>query len=436
MPVQRVLDVLLGDTVIGLLRGTHEGPREHASFQYADAWFADPQCFPIDPALPLVAGAQFAPASRAPDASCFHGVIADTEPDGWARRVILRDHAKRRQAARDGGRDLPPVVSAVDFLLAVDDETRVGALRFRDEDGHCQRAAEPGRRTVPPLFDLPDLVRASAAVERRTETDVDLAFLRGRGTSLGGMRPKCSVRDTDGALCIGKFPSIEDDRAVTKGEVLAMVLARRAGIDVADARLVDSDGVPVALVRRFDRMRDVATGRERRLLYASAATMLGVARGDPTEHSYTELADVIRQLSADAMRDLAELWRRVAFSILITNVDDHLRNHGFLHVQGALWRLSPAFDVNPFPGRVRELKTWISDAAGPSASIDALVGAASYFGLTAARAADILREVEAAVSTWRAQARTLGCTPAETDALAEAFEHEERERARRHARAS
>jgi serine/threonine-protein kinase HipA len=345
--------------------------------------------------------------------------------------VIQRDHAKRRQVAKTRGEEIPPLSTALDFLLAVDDHARVGALRFRDEDGVCQRAMEPGRRTAPPLLELPDLVRASHAVERQTETLADLEYLRGRGTSLGGMRPKCSVRDDAWGLCLGKFPSVTDERAVTKGEVLALQLADRAGITAAQARVVDSDGVPVALVRRFDRVRHEATAEEQRLLYVSAATLLGIPPADSADHAYTEIADVIRQRSADAAADLEELWRRIAFSILITNVDDHLHNHGFLHVEGDLWRLSPAFDINPFPDRARELKTWISEDVGPDASISALMSTARYFGLSLARATKVLSDVEHALASWQELAARIGFSRDETEQFRESFEHPERQIAQR-----
>jgi len=312
------------------------------------------------------------------DGSIFHGPIADTEPDGWAKNVILRDHAKHREERRRTGAALPPhrALDLLDFLLAVDDVSRVGALRFQDEAGRFRRAHDEGRRTTPPLVELAALLSASRAVELDAETAADLAYLRGRGTSLGGLRPKCSILDEDGQLAIGKFPSVQDQRAVTKGEVLALRLAKLAGIDAADARLIDSDGIPVTLVRRFDRIG------ERRVMYISAATMLGVEATEPGVHSYTEIVDAIRSHGAAAQDDIEELFRRIAFSILITNVDDHLRNHGFLHVRHGQWRLAPAFDVNPFPERTRELKTWISEETGPDASIEALRSAAPYFAST------------------------------------------------------
>jgi serine/threonine-protein kinase HipA len=253
------------------------------------------------------------------------------------------------------------------------------------------------------------------------ETAADLEYLRGRGTSLGGLRPKCSVMDEDGSLAIGKFPSVHDQRAVTKGEVLAMRLAVAAGIDAAAARLVESDGIPVALVRRFDR-----TGDGRRIPYASAATLLGAAADGSGEHFYTELADALRRHGAAARDDIEQLWRRLVFSILITNVDDHLRNHGFLHAGRGLWRLAPAFDLNPFPDRARELKTWPSEDTGPAATIEAALAASRFFGVARDRAAEIIREVDAAVSGWRSEARRIGMSRAEIDQFADAFEHEER----------
>lgn len=428
--MSRSLQVLLGTEgrLVGTLHYEQSGAREHAAFAYDAAWLAAPDRFALEPNLPLVTGVQF--HRKAPEGSVFHGVIADTEPDGWGRRVILRDHAKRRQRARRSGQEAGAAqLNAVDFLLAVDDGSRVGALRFRDEQGVCQRAGEAGRRAAPPLLELRHLLDASRAVENETETAADLAYLRGRGTSLGGLRPKCTVLDDDGMLAIGKFPSVQDERAVTKGEVLAMQLARKAGLTAAAARLVDSAGVPVALVRRFDR-----TLAGQRLRYVSAATLLGVESAGPQEHSYAEIVDALRVHGATVQADIEELWRRIAYSILITNVDDHLHNHGFLQAGRGLWCLAPAFDLNPFPDRVRELKTWVSPDTGPEATVAALMSVIAYFRIPARRAKEILREVERAVSGWRKAGRALGMTERELERFADAFEHPERQAAQRTAR--
>lgn len=420
----RSIQVCLGDAqrLVGILRYNREGARESASFEYDGAWLGAAERFSIDPSLPLFAGPQF--HRKSPHGSVFHGAIADTEPDGWARRVIMRDHARRRAAARQAGEELAPLLGALDFLLEVDDVSRVGALRFRDEAGVFRRANEGGRG-VPPLVELRHLLAATRAVETNTETASDLAYLRGRGTSLGGLRPKCTVIDDEGQLSIGKFPSVADERAVTKGEVLALRLAAEAGINAAQAQLVFSDGTPVTLIRRFDRE---AGGR---IGYVSAATLLGVEADDPSDHTYAEIVDALRVHGAGPRTDIEELWRRIAFSILITNVDDHLHNHGFLHVEGGRWRLAPAFDVNPFPDRVRELKTWITEDAGPQASVESLMAAAPYFQLGVSRAREILGEVEAAVARWRHVGRAIGMGELELDQFGEAFEHGERGAARR-----
>jgi serine/threonine-protein kinase HipA len=424
--MRRTIRLHLGDEArpIGTLRYDQQGARESAAFEYDPEWLAADDRFAIEPGLALVSGPQF--HRKSGDGSIFHAAIADTEPDGWGRRVIQRDHAKRRQAARRAGEPIAQrPLNALDYLLAVDDVSRVGALRFMDEDGQFQRASEDGRRTTPPLIELEHLLAATRAVETNTETAADLAYLRGRGTSLGGLRPKCTVMDENGQLAIGKFPSVTDERSITKGEVLAMRLAKRAGINAAEARIIDSAGSPVALIRRFDRPRGGG-----RLMYVSAATMLGAEPGDPGEHAYTELVDALRQHGAVPVADIEELWRRIAFTILITNVDDHLLNHGFLHVERGLWRLAPAFDINPFPERLRELKTWVSEEAGPEATIDALMSVLPYFRIAMTRAREILAEVEKAVAGWQNEGRALGMTGNDLDSFAEAFEHAERATAR------
>jgi serine/threonine-protein kinase HipA len=289
-----------------------------------------------------------------------------------------------------------------------------------------ERAEEEGRRTAPPLIELGHLLSASRAVEANKETAADLAYLRGRGTSLGVMRPKCTVIDDAGALSICKFPSIAGECAVTKGEVLALTLARKAGINAAAARIVQSEDLPVALIRRFDRR-----GNGHRVMYVSAATMLGVEVTEPEEHTYAEIVDAIRIHGADAQADIEELWRRIAFTILITNVDDHLRNHGFLHEDREFWRLSPAFDINPSPERVRELRTWISEDAGPDVTIDALMSVIAYFRITKARAKAILSEVAHSVESWRTTGQSSGVSDEELEPFVDAFEHAERNAAKK-----
>ena len=416
--MKRRINVLLGANAssLGELRYDRQGRRESAAFAYTSDWLANDQRFAIDPALQLVSGFQF--HARRAEGSLFHGAIADTEPDGWGRRVILRDHAKRREASRvQDDRSKKNVLGELDFLLAVDDESRIGALRFCDEDGVFQDTAKDGKRSAPPLIELRQLLASSQAIETSTETAQDLAYLRGRATSLGGLRPKCTLRDSDGQLAIGKFPSVADQLPITKGEVMALHLAKLSGITAAEARLVMSEDQPVALIRRFDRLRDGT-----RIPYVSAATLLGAERDDPTEHTYTEIVDALRVHGYDAQHDIEELYRRIALSILINNVDDHLHNHGFLHVGRGQWRLAPAFDINPFPDRFPELKTWISHSSGPDASIAALRSEAPYFRIKPPRVDAIIGEVIAAVGKWRQVGASIGMTTQELDAFADAFD--------------
>ena len=184
--MKRIIDVVLGDGLqVGKLRYDLQGRRESAAFEYDAGWFGDPARFALGPTLPLQAGPQF--HRKLKDGSLFPSAIADTEPDGWARRVILRDHIRRRQELRREGKEEVQPVNALDYLLAVDDVSRVGALRFRDEDGVFQRAQEEGRRTAPPLIELGHLLSASRAVEANVSNHLRTYFLNIRRDGFCGL---------------------------------------------------------------------------------------------------------------------------------------------------------------------------------------------------------------------------------------------------------
>lgn len=389
---------------VGSLTYVKQGRRENSAIAYGNAWLANPARFAISADLPLASGYQTRKAASAHD-SVFHGAIADTTPDAWGRRVIARDHAKRRKSE-----PRLAALTEMDYLLAVDDFSRVGALRLRDATGRYWRTVEEGRRSTPPLIELERLFHASRAVERGEETTEDLRYLQGKGTSLGGMRPKCTLIDEDGWLAIGKFPSVGDTRSVTRGEVLALRLATLAGIDAAPSRIVQLNDVAVAVIRRFD--RDGADGR---IPYQSAASLLQASRQE--DRSYTEIADAIRSIGHDPIRDLRQLWRRLVFNLLITNVDDHLQNHGFLHVANGQWRLAPAFDLNPFPDKDRESKTWLSEQDGPVTDVAMLMARRDYFALSQIEALAILAEVHGAVLSWQ----RVACSVASTRRLGALF---------------
>jgi len=396
---------------VGTLVYQSEGSREACQFTYLQSWLADPERFAIDPELPLREGYQFPQKGH----NVFFGCLADTGPDGWGRKLIQRDRVKRGLATPD----------SLDYLLDIHDASRMGAIRF-SEDGGKSFLAEPadGKRAAPPLIEISQLLRAASAVEQDSESAQDLRLLLDRGSPLGGMRPKCTIQEEDGALAIGKFPSSTDEHDVVRSEILVLDLARAAGIDASQGRVVLADGKPVAVIRRFDRRG------EERLAYQSARTFLG-ANNSEDEHSYLEFADELRANGASPRADIEELWRRIVFTILASNFDDHLNNHGFLHAGHGQWRLAPAFDVNPAPDKKRVLKTWVTPDSGPEATIAAAFSGLRHFGIKETRAREMLGDVVKALSGWRARARQIGMKPREIEAIALAFEHVESEEAKK-----
>jgi serine/threonine-protein kinase HipA len=390
VPTRTQLDVFLGkaEKPLGRLIFVRDGQRAFSQFSYSEEWLTETQFFDISTDLQRQSGYQLRKPQSKND-SCFFLALADTEPDAWGRRVIARAHAKAR--AKDV--TLKPLTE-VDYLSCVDDFSRVGALRLRNENGQYLRSVTEGERTTPAFLELEQILLASRAVEMSQETAADLAYLQGKGTSLGGMRPKCTILDSDGALSLGKFPSINDERAVTRGEVLALRLAKLAGIDSAQARIVMVQDQPVSMIRRFDR-----TPQQNRIPYISGATLLQANRDD--EHSYTEIIDVMRFMCEKFAEDARQLWRRLVFNHLITNVDDHLQNIGFLYSGNNQWRLSPAFDLNPFPDKDPESKTWLSEDTGPITSIEQLLSQAFRFELSQPQAQAVLDEVVIAVKRWK-----------------------------------
>jgi serine/threonine-protein kinase HipA len=255
-------------------------------------------------------------------------------------------------------------------------------------------------------------------IERGEETDEDLSVIFSPGSSLGGARPKASVLDQNGELYIAKFPKEVDDYSIETWEGVAMNLARQAGIEVPEHRLEQVNGKTTLLSRRFDREA------EQRIPYLSALSMMDMRDGE--QGSYPELVDQITRQGARAKKDSAELYRRVAFNVLISNVDDHLRNHGFLWSGPAGWLLSPAFDLNPVPTdlKPRILSTNINlDEA--TCAIDLVRSAADLYGLSLGAADEIIRKVATSVRNWRKTAAVLGAKPSEIERLSSAFEHED-----------
>ncbi len=388
--------------------------RESASFEYDPGWLDHPERFALDPALALTPG----PFHTAPGRSLF-GAIGDSTPDRWGRLLMRR--AERRRARREGR--APRALSEADILLLVDDETRQGALRFSTE-ANGPLLAEPGSARIPPLVELPRLLAGAQRIADDTEDDDDLRLLLGPGSSLGGARPKASVRDTDGRFCIAKFPHPQDELNVVLWEGVALALAKASGIAVPERRIETVAGKRVLIVQRFDRRAG------HRVPFLSAMSMLGATDREP--RSYPDIADALRRHGAAAPQDLHQLWRRVVFTVLISNTDDHLRNHGFLYEDYRGWRLSPAYDLNPVPAdiRPRVLSTSIADD-DPTASLDLALETAEHYRLGLNDARMIAKEVANAVAQWRAVARGLGAARQDIDRMASAFEHDEFDAARR-----
>lgn len=394
--------------LVGHLWARTRKGRDSASFEYDESWLERPDRFALEPALQLGPGPFHTPADKP-----IFGAIGDSAPDRWGRALMRR--AERRRAERAG--ETPRTLREIDYLLRVNDEARQGALRFALEPGGPFLAA--GDATpIPPLVELPRLLSAAEHVAGESDSDEDLRLLLAPGSSLGGARPKASVRDRDGKLAIAKFPHKDDEIDTVRWEAVALSLAERAGIAVPEWCLETVAGKSVLLLRRFDRAGDS------RIPFLSAMSMLGA--NDNETRSYLEFVDALRQYGAAPQNDMHLLWRRIVFSVLMSNTDDHLRNHGFLYDGPDGWRLSPAYDLNPVPTDIkpRVLATAI-DLDDGTASLDLALKLAGYFELEDAEARKIATEVGRAVSGWREVATRLGLASAQIDRMASAFEHED-----------
>ncbi|MGQ0607932.1 MAG: type II toxin-antitoxin system HipA family toxin [Chloroflexota bacterium] len=394
--------------LVGRLWGRTRKSKESATFEYDNAWLDSGDRFALEPALTLGPG----PFHTGFDKPLF-GAIGDSAPDRWGR--VLMRRAERRRAERAG--ETPRTLWEIDYLLMVADEARQGALRFAAREGGPFLADDAGT-TIPPLVELPRLLSAADHVRDDSDSDEDLRLLLAPGSSLGGARPKASVRDRAGELAVAKFPHKGDEIDAVRWEAVALSLAEKAGIPVPAWRVEDVDGKPVLLLRRFDRVQTM------RVPFLSAMSMLGA--NDNEMRSYLEFVDALRQYGAAPKQDMRALWRRIAFSILISNTDDHLRNHGFLYAGPDGWRLAPAYDLNPVPTDIKpRVLTTAIDLEDGTASLDRAMEVAAYFELDTKAATEIAAEVGQAVATWRSAAANQGLSSTEIDRMASAFEHED-----------
>jgi serine/threonine-protein kinase HipA len=411
-PIEVDVQIAGLDVPAGRLWTHRHGQSESATFSYRDEYLERADSYELDPGLALWGGQHHTAVGHP-----LFGAMSDCAPDGWGRRLVRRAEAQR---ARDAGTQRR-TLAEVDFLLGARDDLRQGALRFRAHDSGRYLAADT--EGVPHLVGLSRLLNAAEELERDEPTSEDLRLLLHGGSSLGGARPKAHVLDSKGHIGIAKFPSSQTDAwDVIRWESVALTLAANAGITVPEHELHVIDSRPVLIVRRFDR------GPGRRLGYLSAMSMLQAEDGE--QASYLEIGQAIEELSPDAAADLSELWRRIVFTVLISNTDDHLRNHGFLRTSTAGWSLSPAFDLNPNPEGTNNQLTTAIDESDTQASLATALEVADSFRVSDEHAREIVTEVSDATTRWRDVARAAGLGERQLEQLEPAFEHEQSAAAR------
>ncbi len=396
---------LMGTLSVDVVRG-----EEVFSFYYDDKWIAKGFSQHLDPDLQFFLGDQYLGEGKT-----NFGVFTDSCPDRWGRRLM-----QKREAilARKDKRS-PRKLYESDYLLGVYDSNRMGALRFKldQEEDFLNNKKD---LATPPWAQLRELEQASLKLEDDgDETSEEylkwLNMLMSPGSSLGGARPKASIVDETNNLWIAKFPSKHDDTNVGGWEMVAYQIALESGINMAECKVKKFNSNSYTfLTKRFDRDKD------KRIHFASAMTSLGRVDGDnhATGVSYLDLAEFIVRSGSNVDKDLEELWRRIVLSICISNVDDHLRNHGFI-LEDTGWRLSPAYDINPIQDG-EGLKLNISEYDN-SQDLDLALSVIGYFRIDEHKANQIIEEVKIAAAKWKKHADKLCISKEKQDFMARAF---------------
>ncbi len=395
--------------LVGILRQSLIRNNEHFSFRYDDDWLQSDYARSIDPELALYQGEHHAAGGY------NFRTFLDSCPDRWGRVLMQRREAVLARLEKRPRRRL----TEIDFLLGVHDSYRMGALRFKETETGAF-LSDLDELTAPPITTLRELEQAAWRVQAPDSDDDPqiarwLGMLISPGSSLGGARPKASVVVGENELWLAKFPGREDDYDVAAWEYLTYILALEAGIVMAPARLEAlSSSHRTFLTKRFDR----SPGS--RIHFSSAMTQLGYYDGKADGASYLEIAEFLTRSGGNVPEDLPQLWRRILFNVLVSNTDDHLRNHGFLLTQPG-WVLSPAYDINPSPEGPAGLTLNIDDADN-SLNIDLVMSVAPFFQLRSAQAKKIRDEVLRAVATWQNKAVIHGLPSVEIDRMALAFQ--------------
>ncbi len=398
--------------LLGCLTSQRVRGKEVFSFEYSETWVKNQNpILLLDPHLGFYNGKQYLPEEK----NNF-GIFLDSSPDRWGRLLMRR---RESWQAKLEGRNEKTLLES-DFLLGVFDGHRMGGIRFKlHEDGPFLN--DQKNMATPPWTSLRELEYASLQLEREdaindSEYTQWLNILIDPGSSLGGARPKASVMDDQGNLWIAKFPSSHDEKNTGAWEMVLHDLAKACGITVPEAQIQKfSSKHHTFLSKRFDR-----TIEQRRIHFASAMTLLGLQDGvDHLEGvGYLDLVGFIMQHSPNAKEDLEQLWRRLVFNILVSNTDDHLRNHGFILLENG-WRLSPAYDMNP-----NEMGTGLTlniSLNSNDLDISLALETAHFYQLKNSVAENILFEMKREISKWRNVAKQFGISYGEMELTKRAF---------------
>lgn len=388
------------DVLAGKLYQSVRHGDETTTFSYVPSYLDDPRSFSLAPDMPLGPGSFHSTGLRGLRA------FEDCMPDRWGRNLMLR--AERAQARVE--HRTPRALFEVDMLAGVNDEARQGAIRVWNTDGEVVSSVRNG---VPRETSVPALLEA--ADRAVLDIDADVRDLLAAGSSLGGARPKASVRDEQGFLCIAKFPKADEGPLddVCAWEHVCLRLMDQAGITVPTSRLLRVGGRSVLLVRRFDRAGDA------RLPYISGLS--AIQGEDGGRYSYLELAEFIEEEGSRPALDLRELWMRALFSCAVGNTDNHLRNYGFLREKTG-WMLSPAFDVNPTPGSERKYLATGLDFDNRETEPEVAFAVCDFFRVNSAEACDVAAGMARVLGGWRRLARADGISEASQEIMADCFE--------------
>ncbi|MGQ3008637.1 type II toxin-antitoxin system HipA family toxin [Sphingopyxis sp.] len=362
---------------------TDEPRNQFSTFAYGRRYLERSDRIPVDPvSLPLHSPGISQTFRTEEGFAVFNG-IRDAAPDGWGQYLMYKAMGDR----------LP---SGIDLILASGDN-RVGALAFGPTPQRPERITPWGDGDAPgEHFTLAELAAAAERAQHVDELDENLRRLLTAGSSLGGARPKAATEIGEQPW-IAKFQARNDSFPECRVELATMRLATECGLNVPALNFEHVLGRDIYMIERFDRVPH--GNRMERRPFASGLTMLGAHESEVSRYSYADLAGAIRQHGTKVRADLRELFRRMVFNILVTNDDDHLRNHGFL-MEGQGWRLSPLYDVVPKPqvGLERRLVLGVGPAGRDATLVNALAGAAA-FDLGAEEAVALVEALRIIVAT-------------------------------------